>query len=199
MGVVQKSLKFSNRGDIPGGHQEASPSAFNSDPETHPGWIGRILYEGEMIKPNEESWLPFLRKDRWLDWNNNAPVLGGGPWSIDNPLVWEALSPSLECVNRILRALIRDEHPFLKTLLFGALHRWEEVANLLSPYFALMPPPFEDTTVLLSYDLYNQYRDDCKDELSKYMEKIPSFGPDDMTQKLENLLSAQLWSFQSVF
>ncbi|KAI8956299.1 hypothetical protein F4801DRAFT_573823 [Xylaria longipes] len=193
-GVLQKTLRLSDQGDIPGGHQEASPSAFKGDPETHPGWKSKLLYDSDMIKPDEESWFSFHHKDRWLDWNHDAPVLGGGPWSIDNPLVWDALTPSLECVNRILRALIRDQHPFLTTLLGGHIGTWEEMTATLSPTLN-MPPPFPSATVVLSYDRYSQYKDTCDEGVSAYMEKLPFIHPDDMTQKLEELLATTMWSF----
>ncbi|KAI0457558.1 hypothetical protein F5B21DRAFT_84025 [Xylaria acuta] len=199
LGVLHKTLKLSDQGDIPGGHQEASPSAFKGDPETHPGWESKRLYDGEVIKPDEESWFSFHRKDRWLNWSNNAPLLGGGPWSIDNPLVWEVLSPSLECVNRILRALIQDQHPFLGTLLFGFIGPWNDVTrSLIPPGSPSLLAPFPNATVLLSYERYSQYRDTCDETLSVYMEQLPLLQPDDLTEKIEGLLATQMWSFHDV-
>lgn len=110
-GVPNLALRFSDRGFIPGGHEQALPSAFKGHPETHPGWASRMLYEGELITPNEESWLPFFRRDRWYDWGDAEPLLGGKGWSVDNPLVWEPLSIALELANRVLIALMQDRHP----------------------------------------------------------------------------------------
>ncbi|KAI1747427.1 hypothetical protein F4782DRAFT_552106 [Xylaria castorea] len=194
IGVVHKTLKFSDGADIPGGHQEAAPSAFKGDPETHPGWESKRLYDDEVIKPNEETWFPFYRRDRWLNWSNNAPVLGGGPWSVDNPLVWEALSVSLECVNRVLRALIHDQHPFMKVLLFGYYGPWKSITGFLSPDLDL-PPPFPTATVIISYDRYCGYRDTCDKDVSTYMEGLPLLGKRNMIKRLEDLLATQMWSF----
>ncbi|TRX98788.1 hypothetical protein FHL15_000130 [Xylaria flabelliformis] len=194
IGVTHKTLKFSDRVAIPGGHQEASPSAFKGDPETHPGWESKRLYDDGLIKPNEESWFPFLRKDRWLNWSNNAAVLDGEPWSVDNPQVWEVLSISLELANRVLRALAYDMHPFLIDLLFGYMGPWSAVAGLLSPDLNL-PPPKPNSLVLISYGYYSQYRDTCDKGVSDYMEQLPLLGERNLTEKLEKLLAEQMWSF----
>ncbi|KAI0866298.1 hypothetical protein F4860DRAFT_508692 [Xylaria cubensis] len=194
IGVTHKTLKFSDRVAIPGGHQEASPSAFKGDPETHPGWESKRLYDDGLIKPNEESWFPFLRKDRWLNWSNNAAVLNGEPWSVDNPQVWEVLSISLELANRVLRALAYDMHPFLIDLLFGYVGPWSAVAGLLSPDLDL-PPPRPNSVVLISYGYYDQYRDTCDKGVSEYMEQLPLLGERNLTEKLEKLLAKQMWSF----
>ncbi|KAI0553398.1 hypothetical protein F4679DRAFT_580621 [Xylaria curta] len=194
IGVIHKTLKFSDSVVIPGGHQEASPSAFKGDPETHPGWESKRLYDDGMIKPNEESWFSFFRKDRWLDWSKNAAVLNGEPWSIDNPQVWEVLSISLELANRVLRALAYDMHPFLIDLLYGYLYPWTAAAGLLSPDLDL-PSPHPAALVIISYGYYSQYRDTCDEKLSEYMEQLPRLGERNLTERLETLLAKQMWSF----
>ncbi|KAI1738812.1 hypothetical protein F4680DRAFT_466906 [Xylaria scruposa] len=196
IGVVHKTLKFSDSVVMPGGHQEAAPSAFKGDPETHPGWETKRMYDDGLIKPNEESWFSFLRKDRWLDWSKDAAVLNGEPWSVDNPQVWEVLSISLELANRVLRALAYDLHPFLIDLLYGYLFPWTKAAPMLSPDLN-PPPPHQLALVIVTYGYYSQYQDTCEKSLSDYMEQLPRLGERNLIEKLEELLAKQTWSFHN--
>ncbi len=69
-------------------------------------------YSRKSIEVNEAGWFDFLQKYRWYDltkcWNSRVPE--GGPWSVDNPKVWDNLRGSIELANRLLRALIIDRH-----------------------------------------------------------------------------------------
>ncbi|KAI3321441.1 hypothetical protein HD806DRAFT_523926 [Xylariaceae sp. AK1471] len=192
LGPLNNALRFSDRGYIPGGHERASASAFETDPTTHPGWIHQLLYRGELITPNEEAWLPFLRKDRWFNWDSVDPFLDGSPWSIDHPLVWDILSISLELVNRMLLALLADQNSFLHTLLFGLLDYWNDVATMLPRN---LPAPFNNATALLSYDLYEKHRNTADPKLKGFMEFGARYTPDDHRMRLETLLEKQAWSF----
>lgn len=107
LGPLNKWLSFSDRGTIPGGHQRSAPSAMKNDPADHPGWIPWMLFGMETLNIDEGSWLSFLRKDRFFD----SVHIGGDRLSIDDPRIWEAISPSLELVNRTFTALLEEEHP----------------------------------------------------------------------------------------
>ncbi|KAI8623463.1 hypothetical protein F5Y19DRAFT_481665 [Xylariaceae sp. FL1651] len=192
-GPLNLALRFSDKGYIPGGHQQVTASAFAADPKTRPGWIPILLYHGELIKPNEESWLPFLRKDRWFNFGDGEPLLSGGAWSIDHPLVWEVMSISLELANRILIALIEDSHSFLHTVLYGMLGPWDEVANLIAQN--IIPAPFPEAKVLISYELFEENRDTADPRLCDYMDIGASYTPDDHKARLEALAEELTWSF----
>ncbi|KAI1297992.1 hypothetical protein F5Y03DRAFT_276648 [Xylaria venustula] len=70
------------------------------------------VYERERIKVDEKSWLPFLHKDRWFDWEEvtDSPKTAGRTWSVDDPKIWEVMRVVTELVNRMLLALARDRH-----------------------------------------------------------------------------------------
>lgn len=71
------------------------------------------VFEQEKINVDENTWLPFLRKDRWFDWinfslfNSTQPAL---TWSVDDQELWSRLSVTIELANRILQALLEDKH-----------------------------------------------------------------------------------------
>lgn len=87
-----------------------------------------MIYERERIRVDETQWLPFLRKDRWFDWIEAPNVLDspeapdprdspgqpwspdGHIWSIENPIIWDAVKVSFELANRALEAMIEDKH-----------------------------------------------------------------------------------------
>jgi hypothetical protein len=110
LGPLNHALRFSDRGYVPGGHERATASAFPTDPPDHPGWVHHLIYSGELIKPDEATWFPFFRRDRWFDWSETDPILNGASWSIDHPAIWDALSVSLELANRMLLALVEDQN-----------------------------------------------------------------------------------------
>ncbi|KAI8633052.1 hypothetical protein F5Y19DRAFT_490257 [Xylariaceae sp. FL1651] len=96
-------------------------------------------FEDNIIRVNEANWLPFLRRDRWFDLIGQrtrpmVPVARGGPWSIDNPKVWNVLRISIELADRMLKAMVRDRHAGLETLLFGRLEYWKNVRPGTEPY-----------------------------------------------------------------
>lgn len=70
-----------------------------------------VLFE-ESIDVDENRWFTFLQKDRWYDLiqDPDNPQVMGGPWSVDNPTIWEPLRVCVELVDRILKALISDGH-----------------------------------------------------------------------------------------
>ncbi|KAI0447128.1 hypothetical protein F4803DRAFT_576059 [Xylaria telfairii] len=197
LGVINKTLRVSAKETIPGGHQKASASPFKGDPETHDGWKSQRLYEDGLIKVQEGSWANFFHKDRWLDWDEKSAVLDGKPWSVDNPLVWDVLKISLELANRVLRAILKEDNPFMRTLLYGHLATWEDTTNFFSPPLDL-PEPFENSTVLLSYEKYSEHKDTCNKKISGYMDQIPLVTPEDCAGRIQSLLATQTWSFHHV-
>lgn len=195
LGVSKMGLRFSDRGIIPGGHQRASASAFKNDPSTHPGWLSRLLYEGELIVPREETWFPFLAKNRWYNWIDNGALPNHQIWSVDHPLVWEVLSISLELANRVLRTLIADQHPFFQTLVFGYFGPWARVVNLLSPGSIIPPVPFPTATLLISYQQFQDYRLGADQMMVQYMESVASLTAQHYVQRINKLLENQVWTF----
>ncbi|KAJ8124859.1 hypothetical protein O1611_g8781 [Lasiodiplodia mahajangana] len=72
------------------------------------------VYEQERIRVNETEWYPFLKKERWFDWVQFSLETGESnpnkTWSVDDAQIWDALSVSLELANRMLKALVKDQH-----------------------------------------------------------------------------------------
>ncbi|RWA07288.1 hypothetical protein EKO27_g7816 [Xylaria grammica] len=125
---------------FPGGHSPAdNPEVFLE------------AYERVHFTIDESKWFEFLQKFHWYDLfdDPNRPtrpaVPKGAPWSVDVPSIWEILTPSIELVNRILRALINEQHNGLETLLFGRLVYWRNIASATN-----IAIPFNDALVLLS-------------------------------------------------
>lgn len=113
---LNKYLKFSNRtGRIPGGHQRPPPTTrvFQSTAKREQDGAGipRLIAQQEMIVPNEQNWFSFFKKDRWFNGEYRDPFLKGQPWSIDHPEIGLYLSIALELANRMLSALIQEQHP----------------------------------------------------------------------------------------
>ncbi|KAI1127011.1 hypothetical protein F5Y10DRAFT_293250 [Nemania abortiva] len=71
-------------------------------------------FEKERIQVDETKWYPFLRKDRWFDWVQFFPgIEPSNPdkiWSVDDAQIWGAISVSLELADRMLKALVKDQH-----------------------------------------------------------------------------------------
>ncbi|KAI1263753.1 hypothetical protein F5Y18DRAFT_437793 [Xylariaceae sp. FL1019] len=104
----------------------------------------QAIWNWGKISVNEDEWFPTFRRDHWHDLEDvpSAPAPEGGPWTVDNPGVWNELRIAIELANRILKALIDDRHPAIETLLFGRIVSWRSV----SP----SDEPFPDAHVLLS-------------------------------------------------
>ncbi|KAI1115281.1 hypothetical protein F5Y14DRAFT_450099 [Nemania sp. NC0429] len=195
VGVSNIGLRFSHRGIIPGGHERAAPSAFKNDPPSHPGWMSRLLYEGELIVPREDTWFPFLAKDRWYDWTDSAASPNPQVWSVDDPAVWEVLRIALELVNRVLRTLIADQHSFLQTLVWGHFCPWDEQIRLFGLGAAGPPPPFPSATLLISYQEYQRHRHNTDQEVADYMEAIAALPREAYVKRINQLLETHVWTF----
>ncbi|KAJ2977123.1 hypothetical protein NUW58_g7906 [Xylaria curta] len=76
LGPINRSLQFSTRGFVPGGH------IYSLDGEAH---IHNLIYETERIQVDESTWFPFFKKSRWYGSAEADWAFGGGPWTVDNP------------------------------------------------------------------------------------------------------------------
>ncbi|ORY69007.1 uncharacterized protein BCR38DRAFT_142559 [Pseudomassariella vexata] len=104
------------------------------------------------ITVNENSWLNLFAKPRWYDLRpakaharatdtirypfpqmeeHDTPW-----WTVDNPIIWEQVSISIELANRILLRLCQERNPWINTLLFAKSLTWAgfdmDVCNIWS-------------------------------------------------------------------
>ncbi|KAI1309585.1 hypothetical protein F5Y03DRAFT_404185 [Xylaria venustula] len=106
-------------------------------------------YSRRSIQVNESRWLPFLRKTHWLDLHvTRGYTPEGGPWSVDNPKIWDNLKASIELANRIFVALAANRDNGFEALLFGRLVFWKDVASLSD-----VAPPNDSASVLLTPEM----------------------------------------------
>ncbi|KAI0509283.1 hypothetical protein F5B22DRAFT_617389 [Xylaria bambusicola] len=190
-GPLNRYVKFSDRtGFIPGGHRKLAPAHGVQQ-------IAQLIAEREMIVPDENSWFSFFKKDRWYNGDYNEPLLNSQPWSIDHPLVKLNLSIALELANRMLSALIQEQHPFINTLLFGYIGFWATVSDLLKPGSA-DHDKYTYHIVLLSYARYQEDESTCDPALKDYMEKAMARSPNEHKARLETLLRTQKWGFEAM-
>ncbi|KAI0548382.1 hypothetical protein F4679DRAFT_596816 [Xylaria curta] len=143
------------------------------------------IFHSERIQVDESKWFDFLKKDRWLDWEEPQILFNGSNWSVDNPQVWEVLSISIELLDRVIKALVADKHVVLETVLYGVDIPWESLNK--------SPPPFKNAHFLFSLeymrDLSNAWKVPCRYDF------IDQFTPGEYSSRLEHLLSDQTWSF----
>ncbi|KAI8948342.1 hypothetical protein F4801DRAFT_557551 [Xylaria longipes] len=188
LGPMTRSLRLSQRGFIPGGHI----SSLSGEAHIH-----RLIYDTERIQVDEDSWFPFLKKNRWRSTAANEPsILSGNLWSVDDPKVWEELRISLELANRILNALVKDKHIFLQTLLFGKLTYWETARQELFP--DQLPPPNNNSTVLLSYPFYKNRFAQVHPNQPCDMDPVLALTEDQYRDQLCRLGSQQDWALVDV-
>lgn len=149
------------------------------------------IYNSYKIQVDETRWLPFLRKCMWFDWFQTSPPSessGGQVWSVDDPKLWNELSMGLELADRILNALIDDEHPDLRMLLFGRIELWKDA---VPPEFGA--EPFPNAQVLISYEM------EC--DISKFTgapcqnSDLNTVSSPKLKQRLIDLLTTHLWGF----
>ncbi|KAI1128987.1 hypothetical protein F5Y10DRAFT_239279 [Nemania abortiva] len=95
---------------------------YSSDDE-----VLSAVYDLEKIRVDESTWFSFFKRSRWWDPDLPRDTELDLQWSIDDPKVWAEFSTILELANRILNALVDDQHPWLETILFGRLDYWRNV------------------------------------------------------------------------
>ncbi|KAI1329868.1 hypothetical protein F5Y16DRAFT_417013 [Xylariaceae sp. FL0255] len=101
-----------NTGYISGGH---NPSDAGENEKAI--WD---IYKNNSLRVDETNWLPFFRKDRWLDWSETdafkftkyaRPAQLPKEWSVDDPDTWDKIKVPLQLANRMVEALIADGNP----------------------------------------------------------------------------------------
>ncbi|KAI1264275.1 hypothetical protein F5Y18DRAFT_428367 [Xylariaceae sp. FL1019] len=187
LGTMNKYLYFGDRyGLLPGGHtSEAKLKSQNGhfsrhlieDVNTAGGTkttedACNLIVKNEMITINENNWFPFLRRNRWYT---------AGIVNIDDEKSWEVLSLGLELANRMLQAMILDQHEWLQTILYGRLDHWSTFDPTVNP----------NKLVLLSLQKERQVATQLNiPVLGEYMTDI---DPQDWKVRIEDLMSDQLW------
>ncbi|RYC63119.1 hypothetical protein CHU98_g3075 [Xylaria longipes] len=196
VGPLNRYVSFGPRfPKVLGGHSKVSDDS--DDPSSVIGDTHRLtgvryatndealmaVYHSERIKVDEPKWFRFFRKSRWWDPEDGHDRALGLRWSVDDPKVWAQLSVILELANRMLNALVDDEHPWLWTILYGRLDYWSNVRA---------DPPYDGARVLLSRDA---------DRLACQALNKPSFF--DIPQKLpewrfrlETILAHAKWTLK---
>ncbi|KAI0467656.1 hypothetical protein F4859DRAFT_229333 [Xylaria cf. heliscus] len=141
------------------------------------------VYRFERIKVDEPKWFRFFRRSRWWDPEQGDDPILGLRWSVDDPRVWAQLSIILELANRMLNALVDDEHDWLRTILFGRLDYWRNVRT---------DRPFHNARVLLSREAD---RLACRAQNTKSVFDLYPKLPD-WRFRLETLLKDARWTFK---
>ncbi|KAI0164947.1 hypothetical protein GGR57DRAFT_451168 [Xylariaceae sp. FL1272] len=176
--------------EISGGHQLCDkPSSASSTQPSLEQW------RATQIQVDENSWLPFLRKDRWLDLVNPEPLLGGGRWSVDNPKVWRHVSVAVELANRILNSLLDDRHTMLETVMFGLWTRYRTFPDLdqcQGPHIGKSRIP-SNWSVLLSYPYYKALCD--RNDRTCRLDFIKDLTKDQWKERLLAMTEKQTWGF----
>ncbi|KAH8681754.1 hypothetical protein BX600DRAFT_491920 [Xylariales sp. PMI_506] len=108
------------------------PSQGRPEYTRDPRW--QRFYE-ERISVDESSWLPFLSRWRWFDLRTDCFTSIRDPfpemydhntnwWTVDNEIIWDHLSVSLELVNKVLLSLINERSTWLDAILFQVREPW---------------------------------------------------------------------------
>ncbi|KAI1264989.1 hypothetical protein F5Y18DRAFT_436405 [Xylariaceae sp. FL1019] len=190
-GPLNHALLFSERGAIPGGNESASAAPLANPSPGSSISVLDMLFESELITPDETTWLPFLRKVRWRDWYGTSPLTNGTHWSIDNPSVWRVMGVVLEVANRILLALLADDHPAMSTILNGYYGYWDECDAELTRNGDKQP----NRQVLVSYECYDYYRQGATVKMTNHMERLRRSTVQQRRERLETLLGRLTWAW----
>ncbi|KAJ8127697.1 hypothetical protein O1611_g5939 [Lasiodiplodia mahajangana] len=189
LGPLMHSLQFSRDVVVPGGHTRESLSERDAIKQ---------VYDRELIRVDEDSWFPFLKKDRWFDTIAAEPTLHLNMWTVDDERVWGEIRVALEFLNRVLNALIKDKHHFLQTMLFGTMMYWDPVRNGM-PYTPPSREPLPRSKVLLSYEFSRRQwekaqNDPFVDKKPFLLSHIPTLGEDVWRERLNKLLEPHEWA-----
>ncbi|KAI1179174.1 hypothetical protein F4777DRAFT_575205 [Nemania sp. FL0916] len=178
VGATNRHIQFLPFEGIPSGH--------------HAGQDGQVitpLYERLLIVPDEDTWLPVFRKDRWF--SRASPHL-----NVDDPVVWRELRISLELANRILLALVKDKHVFLQTMLYGVLSHW--INNTVSNPPSAEPAP--NAQVLLSHSYTaNMWTTHAQPPGTSFpLADVPTKTEEEWRHRLIELTSNVDWAFTPI-
>ncbi|KAK5634401.1 hypothetical protein RRF57_010114 [Xylaria bambusicola] len=188
LGPQNRSVRFSRRGYVPGGNIKSLVQ-----PTIH-----AAIFDTERIQVDEDKWFRFFRKDRW--WGSVAPpedqgeYLDGDRWSVDEPRAWYWISVAIELADRMLKALIKDKHPFLETMLYGKLTYWNDPEYIQN---APSAEPQPEAKVLLSRAfMKQQWQAENGNAPFNWDMVLDKFDDHDWTARMEDLSSGQQWAFQ---
>ncbi|KAI0107132.1 hypothetical protein GGR51DRAFT_559466 [Nemania sp. FL0031] len=188
LGPMMHCLEFSRDVIVPGGH------TFDAYLEraTH-----REVYERELITVNEDSWLPFFKKDRWYGTVASDQELGINMWSVDDERIWKELRITIELANRMLNALIDERHEFLQTMLYGTLMYWDQTKGKM-PFNPPVPEPEPFAKVLLSNKFSQSLWEMCRKDQPFPLSHVPNFDEDAWRTRLTSLLEKLTWGLGTI-
>ncbi|KAI1322520.1 hypothetical protein F5Y16DRAFT_404384 [Xylariaceae sp. FL0255] len=160
---LNKAVNFGPRlGPITGGHDG-------------PDSIPPSEVVQDFIAVDESRWFLFFRKDRWY---NSALQ------NVDDLQLWNILRVGIELADRIVKALIKDQHPALQTALYGRLDYWRRWRRDYE---------HRDDVVLMSLD--EERYQWGQEGLSGHCdgEWITQLNPEDWDARIETLLTGLKW------
>ncbi|KAI0974714.1 hypothetical protein F4678DRAFT_457829 [Xylaria arbuscula] len=163
------SRKASGQGKVSGLRKSYGSLAGSPRPDF---W----MYEQGRIKVDQNTWLPFLRKDRWFDWINFSLVDRTRPtvtWSVDDEELWSGLSVVIE---------------LLRTMIYGRWDYWDNLEDVFGS------PPYEDATVLLSYEKEQVVCNKRGTNVCEFKQTVDKTVPE-ARDRLIQLLSKLIWGF----
>ncbi|KAI1326802.1 hypothetical protein F5Y16DRAFT_421533 [Xylariaceae sp. FL0255] len=171
-------------------------------PEPYGSEAIMLAYERDGLQVDETKWLPFLRRQRWYDWTEDADPapnprsfrawsrddLNPTPrplrhWSVDDPKIGDNIKTSIELANRIIESLIQDRHEGLQTLLWCRIEDWKQI-------YPQMDPPTGDKNsrvVLIPYRTEREIKRRRKMNASQW-DFIPTKTSDEWRARLIKLL-----------
>ncbi|KAI0015735.1 hypothetical protein F4780DRAFT_783870 [Xylariomycetidae sp. FL0641] len=144
------------------------------------------LHSPDRIQVDENSWFTCFKKSHWYDLDDGYDPRISGNWSVDNPIVWENISVSIELANRILRLLIRERHPWIVAIICGRMDLWK---NWTSPENC----PDPDAHVLLPLETEARICQEKGREI-EFPERF-KYTEAELTEKLDQLGRPVFWSF----
>ncbi|KAI0467664.1 hypothetical protein F4859DRAFT_517829 [Xylaria cf. heliscus] len=135
--ALNSTLSWDGCPPLPGGHRMD---------DNHRYYDLLKQYHAERIEVDENSWLPFFRKDRWYNLHNmgkedrieeaDGSTWNVTMWSVDDERIWSHVRFVIEIANRILLAMIRDNNRWLEMVLYGRIQLWYELfSNIQDPIY----------------------------------------------------------------
>ncbi|KAI0521907.1 hypothetical protein F5B22DRAFT_643488 [Xylaria bambusicola] len=191
LGPQNRVVRFSRRGYVPGGN-------IRSLVQPKVTTIHAAIFGTERIEVNEDRWFKCFRKDRW--WGSVASpkdqrefLVEGDRWSVDEPRAWYWISMVIELVDRMLKALVKDKHPFLETILYGKLTYWNDPEYIQA---APSAEPQPEAKVLLSRAFMKQrWQAENGDAPFNWDTILDKYDESMWTARIEHLSSDQQWAF----
>ncbi|KAI1322234.1 hypothetical protein F5Y16DRAFT_416235 [Xylariaceae sp. FL0255] len=172
-GTVWTATQPDNQSLLQKGRFDPSLRRMGEDFETE---FALRIFELESLKVDETKWFTFLRRERWYNSKTHR---------VDDDDVWNAVRPSLELVDRVLKAAILEQHEALQTLLYGRYDYWAtfDPNNPSPPHEAVLLSLAEERRLTKMLGMPQP----CNGE---FMTKL---GPADWTDRLEYLATWIYW------